>query len=158
MYRATVLWALMVFPLSLQAQAVPISLPAARPPQGGLYLTAFRSPSTGLEYRRGALAVNAGWYPTIIKADGQTESENTNFVRIGFSAYLRSHGITPFISPGLLLSLDDDWDNGIITEAGVRFPVARWLALRGGVGVITSFDGEVRVNPTVGFDIRLGLK
>lgn len=124
----------------------------------GLYLTVFRSPSTGLEFRRGAFAVNGGFYPTQLKADGQAESENASFLRFGFSAYLRSHGVTPFISPGLLVSLDDDWSNGIITEAGVRVPVVKWLALRGGVGVITAFNGEVRVNPTIGLDIRLGGK
>jgi hypothetical protein len=32
------------------------------------------------------------------------------------------------------------------------------MALRGGVGVITMFNGEVRVNPTIGLDIRLGGK
>ncbi len=131
---------------------------AQAPKPQGLYLTVFRSPSTGLEFRRGAFAVNGGFYPTRLKADGQTENENTNFLRFGFSAYLRSHGVAPFISPGLLVSLDDDWSNGIITEAGVRVPVVKWLALRGGVGVITAFNGEVRVNPTIGLDIRLGGK
>lgn len=141
--------ALLVSPVALRAQT--------RSPRG-LYATVFRSPSTGFEFRRGALAVNAGFYPTILTADGQTTSENTNFLRFGFSGYLRSHGLAPYISPGLLVSLDDDWGNGVITEAGLRIPVVKWLALRGGVGVITMFNGDVRVNPTVGMDIRLGGK
>ena len=80
------------------------ALPAGRAsaqeaPERGLYLTVFRSPSTGLEYRAGRLGVHAGWYPTILKTDGQSEGENTNFVRLGATAYLRPRGLTPFISP-----------------------------------------------------------
>jgi hypothetical protein len=55
-----------------------------------------------------------------------------------------------------VLSLDDDWDNGILTELGLRFPIFPRASLRGGVGVLRTFDGETRVNPTVGLDVRLG--
>lgn len=124
--------------------------------EGGVYLTLFRSPATGLEFRRERVAVHAGFYPTILKADGQQGGENTNFIRIGASAYLRSSGWTPYLSPALLLSLDDDWQNGVLSEVGARFPFADRAAFRIGVGVLTAFDGEVRVNPTVGFDLRIG--
>jgi hypothetical protein len=55
-----------------------------------------------------------------------------------------------------VLSLDDDWDNGILTELGLRIPVFSRASLRGGVGVLRTFDGETRVNPTIGLDVRLG--
>jgi hypothetical protein len=60
------------------------------------------------------------------------------------------------VSPSLVLSLDDDWDNGVLTEVGVRFPLFARASLRGGVGVLQTFDGETRVNPTIGLDVRLG--
>jgi hypothetical protein len=55
-----------------------------------------------------------------------------------------------------VLSLDDDWDNGVLTEVGVRIPVFSRASLRGGVGVLRTFNGRTRVNPTIGLDIRLG--
>lgn len=124
--------------------------------EGGVYVTIFRSPATGVEVRGGHLGAHAGFYPTILEADGQTEGENTNFIRIGGAYYLKAAGWTPYVAPSLLISLDDDWDNGILSDIGLRLPFARRAAFRIGVGVLTTFDGEVRVNPTVGFDLRLG--
>ena len=129
---------------------------SATPRDGGVYLTVFRSPSTGIEVRGARAGVHAGFYPTILKADGQSEGENTNFIRLGAAAYARSHGWTPYFAPALLLSLDEDWKSGVLSDAGVRIPVAGRAALRVGVGVLTTFDGEIRVNPTVGLDLRLG--
>jgi hypothetical protein len=125
-------------------------------PEGGLYLTAFRSPATGLEYRTGRIAVHAGYYVTILKAGEQAKGENTSFVRTGASFYLRPTGWTPYVSSSVVLSLDDDWNNGILTELGMRIPVFSRASLRGGVGVLRTFDGVTRVNPTIGLDIRLG--
>lgn len=132
------------------------STSAERPAEGGLYLNICRNPATGLEYRRGAFAVHGGFYPTILKADGQAEGENTNFLRAGVSTYPRRSGVSPYASVAILVSLDDDWDNSVISELGFRAPFANRWAGRLGVGVLTSFDGEVRVNPTVGLDVRLG--
>jgi hypothetical protein len=129
--------------------------PAASP-EGGLYLTAFRSPATGLEYRTGRFAIHAGYYVTILKTGEQTKGESTNFVRTGASFYLRPTGWTPYVSPSLVLSLDENWDNGVLTELGLRIPVLSRASLRGGVGVLRTFDGETRVNPTIGLDVRLG--
>jgi hypothetical protein len=125
-------------------------------PEGGLYLTAFRSPATGLEYRKGHFAIHAGHYVTILKTGEEAKGESTNFVRTGASFYLRPTGWTPYVSPSVVFSLDDDWDNGILTEVGLRIPVFSRASLRGGVGVLRTFEGETRVNPTVGFDVHLG--
>ena len=135
-------------PVSAQDAATPSA-------EGGVYLTAFRSPATGLEYRMNRFAIHAGYYPTILKIGDQAKGENTNFIRTGASFYLRSTGWTPYVAPSLVLSLDDDWDNGVLTELGVRVPVSSRISLRGGIGVLRTFDGETRVNPTVGLDIRL---
>jgi hypothetical protein len=146
-------------PVAAHAQAPRASSDSTRVQrrvEGGLYLTIFRNPASGLEYRRGAFAVHGGYYPTILKADGQSEGENTNFLRAGVSTYLRPSGFSPYASAALLVSLDDDWDNGIISEAGIRAPFLSRFAARLGVGVLTSFDGAVRVNPTVGLDVGLG--
>lgn len=149
----TVAVALSVAPPSFAQDA---GQPATASAEKGLYATAFRSPATGVEYRFGRMALHAGYYVTIVRADAQTTGENTNFVRAGGTFYLRSSGWTPYVSPSLVLSLDDDWDNGVLTEVGVRFPLFARASLRGGVGVLQTFDGETRVNPTIGVDVRLG--
>lgn len=135
----------------------PSSLPAQGASTGdaGVYLTVFRSPSTGVEVRGDRFAVHGGLYPTILKADNQSKGENTNFVRLGAAMYYRPSGWSPYVSPALLFSLDDDWKNAVLSEVGVRLPIAGRGAFRLGVGVLSAFDGEVRVNPTVGLDIRL---
>jgi hypothetical protein len=146
----------LVLSLSSSASAEESQQPPAVSPDGGLYLTAFRSPATGLEYRTGRFAIHAGYYVTILKIGEQAKGENINFVRTGASFYLRPTGWTPYVSPSVMLSLDDDWDNGILTELGVRIPVFSRASVRGGVGVLRTFDGETRVNPTIGLDVRLG--
>jgi hypothetical protein len=138
-------------PVSAQEAGAPSTAAAER----GVYLTAFRSPATGLEYRMDRVAIHAGYYPTILKIGAQAKGENTNFIRTGASFYLRPTGWTPYVAPSLVLSLDDDWDNGVLTELGLRVPVSSRISLRGGIGVLRTFDGETRVNPTVGLDIRL---
>ncbi len=146
----------LVLSMSSSASAQESQQPPAVSPEGGLYLTAFRSPATGLEYRTGRFAIHAGYYVTILKTGEQAKGENTNFVRTGASFYLRPTGWTPYVSPSVVLSLDDDWDSGILTELGVRIPVFSRASVRGGVGVLRTFDGETRVNPTIGLDVRLG--
>jgi len=141
-------------PSSASAQDSQPTAPAS--PEGGLYLTAFRSPATGLEFRSGHFAIHAGYYVTILKSGEQAKGENTNFVRTGATFYLRPAGWTPYVSPSIVISLDDDWDNGVLTEFGMRIPVFSRASLRGGVGVLRTFDGETRVNPTIGLDVRLG--
>ena len=142
--------------LSSPASAQDAQQPLVASSEGGLYLTAFRSPATGLEYRTGRFAIHAGYYVTILKAGEQAKGESTNFVRTGASFYLRPAGWTPHVSPSLVLSLDDDWDNGVLTELGLRIPVFSRASLRGGVGVLRTFGGETRVNHTIGLDVRLG--
>ena len=93
---------------------------------------------------------------TILKSGEQAKAENTNFVRTGASFYLRPAGWTPYVSPSIVISLDDDWDHGVLTELGLRIPVFSRASLRGGVGVLRTFGGETRVNPTIGVDVRLG--
>jgi hypothetical protein len=151
--------------LAIIALAVTITLPASAaaqttpaPSEDGAHITFFRSPATGLEYRWGRIGLHTGYYPTILKAEGQTTGENTNFVRAGASYYLRSARWTLFVSPAVLISLDDDWDNGVLTEIGIRVPVFNRTSFRGGVGVLRTFDGVTRVNPTIGFDVRVGAK
>lgn len=144
--------------LSSPASAQDAEQPKAASPEGGLYVTAFRSPATGLEYRIGRFAIHAGYYVTIVKTSELAKGESTNFVRTGASFYLRPAGWTPYLSPSLVLSLDDDWDNGVLTELGLRIPVFSRASIRGGVGVLRTFGGETRVNPTIGLDVRLGTR
>lgn len=142
--------------LSSPASAQDSKQTVAAAPESGFYLTTFRSPATGLEYRSGRFAIYAGHYVTILKTDDQVKGDSTHFVRTGASFYLRPSGWTPYVSPSVVLSLDDDWGNGMLTELGLRIPVFSRASLRDGVGVLRTFDGQTRVNPTIGLDVRLG--
>jgi hypothetical protein len=134
--------------------ATEVAAQSAKSPERGLYLTVFRSPSTGLEWRAGHAAVHAGFYPTVISRDG--DRGNANFARAGVTWYAKEQGNSIYVSPSFVWSLDRDWKNGALTEAGFRGRLYRGLNGRLGVGLLTSTDGEVRVNPTVGMDIKLG--
>ena len=120
----------------------------------GLYLTLFRSPATGIEIRSGHAAAYAGYYPTVIRSNGVLA--NTNFIRAGATYYLRKQGATPYISPSVVWSLDNDWKNGALTELGLRGRLYKSLNGRLGVAALTTVGRRVRVNPTVGLDLKLG--
>ena len=140
--------ALIAAPSLAQAQS-PTSAP-----ERGIYLTIFRSPSSGIEIRSGHAAVNLGFYPTVIGKDGKRG--NANFIRLGGSFYLNDRGSGLYASPSILFSLDKNWKHGALTELGYRGSIYRGLNGRLGAGVLTTVDGLVRVNPTVGMDIKLG--
>lgn len=144
-----------VLALAILACSAPLAAQSpANVPERGVYLTIFRSPATGVELRRGHAAVHAGFYPTILSRDGR--SDNTNFIRVGATYYLRARGSTPYITPSLMVSLDPDWKHGALTELGFRATLYRALHGRLGAAVLTTTDGAVRVNPTVGMDVRVG--
>lgn len=126
----------------------------AASPERGVYLTAFRSPATGIELRAGHTGGFVGFYPTVIARGGARD--NANFVRAGATFYLKPRGAGPYVSPSLVWSLGRRWRNGALTEAGFRGGLYRRLNGRLGVAVLTTLDGPARVNPTVGLDIRLG--
>lgn len=144
----SLLLALIAAPNLARSQA---SVPA---PERGAYLTIFRSPSSGIELRSGHAAVNLGFYPTVIGRDGKRG--NANFIRLGGSYYLKDRGPSLYASPSILFSLDKNWKHGALTELGYRGSIYRQLNGRLGAGVLTTIDGLVRVNPTVGLDIKLG--
>lgn len=131
-----------------------VSGQAATEPERGVYLTVFRSPATGLELRAGHVAAYAGFYPTIIRRDGALN--NVNFIRAGATYYLKASGATIYASPSVVFSLDHDSGNGALTEVGVRGRLFSRVNGRLGAAVLTTTDGKVRVNPTVGFDLKLG--
>jgi hypothetical protein len=70
--------------------------------------------------------------------------------------YARPAGATPYVSPSLVVSLDRGWRGGALTEVGARGRLYRRLNGRLGAAVLTTTDRQVRVNPTVGFDLKLG--
>ena len=120
----------------------------------GVYLTVFRSPSTGVEVRRNHLGMHAGLYPTVIARNG--EKENVNFMRAGITWYLQPGGSTFFATASVVFSLDRDWKHGALTELGYRAKIGNTLFARVGGAVLTTVKGEVRVSPTIGMDLRLG--
>lgn len=123
-----------------------------------VYLTVFRNPSSGIELRFGKIGVHAGFYPTILKADNETKGKNTNFLRFGTTFYTSADRTALYVSPSVAVSLDKRFKSGFFTDAGVRGRIAGPVAGRLGVGMLNTFDGELRVNPTVGLDVRLGGK
>ena len=143
----SVLLAALVPPSEASAQPTPRS-------ERGVYLTVFRSPATGVELRAGHAAAFLGLYPTVISRDGARG--NANFLRAGGTYYLRARGATPYVSPSLVWSLDSEWRSGALTEVGVRGRLFGRVSGRLGAGVLTTLDRQVRVNPTVGLDVRLG--
>jgi hypothetical protein len=142
-------------PIAAQSDSAvtPVAAPVLR--DDGWHLTLFRSPGTGVEWRQGRWGVHAAHYPTIVRAPGQARARAAAFVRVGAAWYARPGGWSPYVAPSVLVSLDRDWGNGVLTEAGVRLPVVRGTAIRAGVGVLAAFDGTVRVNPTIGVSLRL---
>lgn len=142
--------------------AVSLSVPRVAESQRAngpqVYLTVFRNPSSGIELRFGKIGVHAGFYPTILKADNETKGKNTNFLRFGTTLYTSAERTALYVSPSVVVSLDTRFKSGILTDAGIRGRIAGPVAGRLGVGMLNTFDGELRVNPTVGLDIRLGGK
>jgi hypothetical protein len=127
---------------------------SAKPAERGAYLTMFRSPATGIELRSGHAAMHVGFYPTILRKDGK--QDNANFIRAGASWFLKDRGASVYVSPSLVWSLGSQWKSGALMEIGFRGPIRGNLNGRIGGAVLTTLDGQVRVNPTVGMDIRLG--
>jgi hypothetical protein len=124
------------------------------PSEQGVYLTMFRSPATGVELRAGHAAAFVGHYPTVISRDGVRG--NANFVRAGVTYYAKSQGTSIYVSPSVMWSLGTRWRSGALTEVGFRGKLYGRLNGRLGAAVLTTLDRQVRVNPTAGFDLKLG--
>ena len=58
----------------------------------------------------------------------------------------------------MVWSLDDRWRSGALTEVGFRGRLLGRVNGRLGAAVLTTLDRQVRVNPTVGLDVRLGAR
>jgi hypothetical protein len=138
--------------LSTVASAQPTDRGERR--EQGMYLTMFRSPATGVEFRAGHAAAFVGHYPTVISRDGMRG--NANFVRAGVTYYAKSQGTSAYVSPSVMWSLGSKWRSGALTELGFRGKLYGRLNGRLGAAVLTTLDKQVRVNPTVGFDLKLG--
>jgi hypothetical protein len=74
----------------------------------------------------------------------------------GVTYYLKASGAGAYVSPSLLVSLDRDWRSGTLTEVGFRGRLHGRVNGRLGAAVLTPFDRQVPVNPTIGLDVKLG--
>ena len=146
----SLLFAALVLPADASAQS-PESIVRS---EKGVYLTMFRSPATGVEIRAGHAAAYVGHYPTVISRDGVRGT--ANFVRAGVTYYSKAQGTSLYVSPSVMWSLGTKWRSGALTEVGFRGRVYGRLNGRLGAAVLTTLDRQVRVNPTVGFDLKLG--
>lgn len=121
-----------------------------------LNLNLFRNPSIGLEYRRGAVAVHGGVYPTIISRNAAGDNETTWFVRTGASLFFLGHsfyGQRPsefYVSASYLRGLNHGRGNAGLADLGYRWMVWRGLNVRLGVAVLVERGHATKVNPTPG--------
>jgi hypothetical protein len=121
-----------------------------------LLLHGWRSPSIGVEYRRGFLGIHAGAYPTVISRDARGDTETTWFAKAGLTGYFlplrltSERASTLFVSVAYLRGLNRDWDDALFLETGFRWAVWKGLDLRLGVGLLLAPGQSPRVNPTPG--------
>jgi hypothetical protein len=121
-----------------------------------LLLHGWRSPSIGVEYRRGFLGVHAGAYPTVISHDARGGTETTWFAKAGLTGYFlplrltSERASTVFVSIAYLRGLNRGWDDALFLETGFRWAVWKGLDLRLGAGLLLAPGQSPRVNPTPG--------
>lgn len=123
-----------------------------------LSVNVFRAPSTGLDYRMGDHgSVHAGFYPTVLRIEG--ERENVNLVRLGGTFWLRT-GSGPYLSSGVALSLERAaWGHSFANELGWHQNFgSRWAARLGAIVLTTTDLERSRLNPTVGMSFRPGTR
>lgn len=145
------LFAVCALTTSLSAQ----SPEPSSPPERELRLTVFRNPASGLEFRQARLAVSLGFYPTILRRTSADEMRNTNWIRVGVSAWSHATGPSLYASVSGMYALTKGWKSGVLLDVGGRWPISTYVAPRLGIAVLQTADGLTRVNPTVGFDIPL---
>jgi hypothetical protein len=132
------------------------TLSASAKPTQELNINAFRSPSIGLEYRRGAFAVHGGAYPTVISKDAMGVYETSWFARAGLTFHFLPtswYGQRPsefFVSASYLRGLNLDHGNAAIVDLGYRWMIWRGLNVRLGVAVLAERNHDVKINPTPG--------
>jgi hypothetical protein len=130
----------------------------------------FRSPSMGVELRKGWLGFHLGAFPLIVD-DGTDGARTTWFLKTGLTAYPwrfdlgsgRPSG--PFLSVSLLQGLNNEWNvatsvsrgTGVHGEVGFRWALGAGLDLRLGIGVLVGSDSRVIVHPTPGIGWSVAL-
>ena len=150
----TNLWSVGARAAAPAAQAALAEAPRTTPQE--LNLNLFRSPSIGIEYRRGDLAVHGGIYPTIISQDAAGKNETTWFVRAGLTTFFLGHsfyGQRPsefYLSGSYLRGLNLGRGHAALAETGYRWMVWQGINLRLGVAVLLERGRDVKVNPTPG--------
>ncbi len=135
-----------------QANSAP-STSMERPDQWRATVTIFRSPGTGLQLQRRHLALFLGFYPTVIKREG--EQRNTNFIRLGAAYYAAPDARTsPYASLAFAPSLTKGWSNSVIADVGVRRMFTTRFSGQIGVAVLHAPESkQTRVNPTIGLGV-----
>jgi hypothetical protein len=129
------------------------------PPQR-LYLHGFRSPSIGIEYRRGNIGLHSGLYLTNFSLN-----ETTRFLKTGVTVYFpsldlsRSGKSEAYLSAAYVRGLNRDFENrnGIFLEPGMRWQFRNRFEARLGVGILASSGQRIRVNPTPGISWSIPL-
>ncbi len=120
------------------------------------YLHGFRSPSIGIEFRRGRIGYHAGLYTTIF---GDDDSKSTEFLKIGNTFYFgkADDKFEFFAGTAFVRGLNRRYEdrNGNFFEVGGRAALGRGFELRLGVGLLVAPSRKPEFNPTIGLSYRL---
>jgi hypothetical protein len=125
-------------------------------PDREIIVHAFRSPSIGLEVRRGWFGVHGGLYPTIISSEESGKKNNTWFLKSGVTAYVLqvstggARKSEVFISASALRGLSQGWKNAGQIEPGFRWALSRHMDVRIGASLLMGEDKHTHINPTIG--------
>lgn len=139
--------------VSVLSAIVPTTATAA----DGWTFNAFRNPSIGLEYRRGALSTHAGYYTTILRDPGDAPGRASGFWRTGVTVWWQERA---YASLSHLRGLDGQrrGEDFAIAEVGLQYEVWDGALFRLGVAAIPAAHGFKRkINPTPGLSLRLAL-
>jgi hypothetical protein len=140
------------------ASLIPTTIYAQPPqrPDREIIVHGFRSPSIGVEVRRGWFGVHGGFYPTIISLEKGGKKNNTWFLKSGVTAYVLqvSTGGTRksevFLSASALRGLNRGWKNAAQLEPGFRWAISKHMDVRIGASLLMGEDKKTHINPTIG--------
>jgi hypothetical protein len=127
-----------------------------QPSNQEIIIHGFRSPSIGVELRRGWFGVHGGFYPTIISFEEGGAKNNTWFLKSGVTAYVfrvstgGSRKSEVFVSASALRGLNHGWKNAGQIEPGFRWAVTKQMDLRVGASFLVGEDRHTHINPTIG--------
>lgn len=142
--------------LSLVSLSGPLLETPSTPSKDTIYLHGFRSPSIGVEYRKGKMGTHLGLYTTIF---GDDDSKSTEFIKLGNTFYFgkAEDKFEFFAGTAYVRGLNRRYEdrNGNFFELGGRADLGKGFEFRLGVGLLVAPSRKPEFNPTIGLSYRL---